>query len=310
MADSPLLQFVHITDPHWGEPYGHIFLPAADRSRCLMQDLTRLSPSPRFALVTGDLTEWGFSRADQLATGAAQIQEMPLPTYFVPGNHDFAPGPTDDEPSVPPLAQTNWFQRFGDSGLFWTAVEGPLELIGFAIRDGDPDGIIDRLEGQLDQPARGHRLLISHYPLYPARDGGILAKWGPDAIGRSVARLQALFAAHADTVTAYLFGHIHVMVAQVHERVLHISGAPVSAGAPGYRLFTVYENGMACQFVPISDESLVQYDFWGLINPEFATSAAYPTRELYHKGQEIERNFYFDFRTRTLRPWNGEVESV
>lgn len=301
MSKSPLLQFVHVTDPHWGEPYGHIFLPAADRALCLMQDLAHLTPSPSFALVTGDVTEWGFARADQLAIGADQLKQMPLPTYFVPGNHDLTPGPTPDDPTLPPIEQTNWHRCFGEAGLFWSVVEGPLELIGFAMRSGDPDGILDRLAAQLAQPPRGRRVLVSHYPIYPTRDGGILANWGPDAIGESAERLQTLLAAHAETVTAYLYGHIHALAAHVHDKVLHVAGAPVSAGAPGYRLFSVYEEGITCRFVPLSNDALVTYDFWGLINPDLATSPQYPTRELYHKGQPLERDFYFDFATRTLQ---------
>lgn len=306
MSESPLFSFVHATDLHWGEPIGHLFRPARRRADCFVRDMQSLGNKPRFIVLSGDITESGPTEPDELTLGMEQIALLPSKTYFVPGNHDLEPVPAEGQTTLPPIDQTTWYARFGDAGLFWTAVEGPLELIGFAHRNGDPDGILDRLAAHLAKPPKGKRVLVSHFPVYPARDGGVLSKWGTVAIQDSHEKLRTIVADHADTVVAYLYGHIHALAAQVNDRVLHASGGMVAAGAPGYRLFAVYPDRLTSRFVPLSDESLVEYNFWGLMNPEIATSPQYPTTTAYHGGHPLERDFSYDFQTRTMRPLEAD----
>ena len=283
---QPLFQFVHASDPHWGRQDDPKFTLANERSDCFLADIRDLSPRPRFALMTGDLSSNGHSDLGELDLAMAKLDSLGIPVYTVPGNHDLAPGPGG------PCNETTWYRKAGDGGFFWTAVEGPLELIGLGIRDGDPDGVLDRLEAHLAQSARGYRVLMSHYPVFPVREAGILARWGPGEIATCIPRLRELLGRHRDTVVAYLFGHVHVVSARVVDGILHASPGGLSVGAPGYNLVSVYAQGLGSRFVPVSDPALAAAGFWEETGPGAV--------DLYHLGLPVERGFAFDFGTRAL----------
>lgn len=302
---SPIFSFIHASDPHFGTQTDTKFAAAPERTECFLSDLRLLRPRPRFVLLTGDLSSQGNTLPEELKTASKLLSSLPFPVHLVPGNHDFAPGPRADKPDskLLPVTDTCWYRLFGKDSLFWVSEYPPLELVGFALRNGDPDGILDRLTDHLARPTPSVRVLIGHYPVWPVRESGSLARWGPHHIDRSATRLQSILCEHRASVALYLFGHVHVLSAQVVDGVLHASGGAIAVGAPGYRVFSVYPQGIASRFVPLSDSSLVAFRFWGGSRPEHATDSKHPTVELYHSGTALEQTFYFDFGSRELRSW-------
>ncbi len=301
--DIPLFTFVHAADPHWGVQTDPKFVAAPQRCACFLRDVAALQPRSRLLLIAGDLSSRGKGHPEELVMAEESLRKLNLPLLMVPGNHDLSAEPRSDKPQadLTPLAETNWYSRYGAAGLFWTCPVGPLEFAGFALRNGDPDGILDQLEAYLRTDDGKRRILMGHYPAYPVRTAGTLAKWGPHHIGDSTVRLQEILRKYANTVVAYLFGHVHVLSAQVFSGVMHASGGAVAVGAPGMRIFTVFPTGLESRFIPLSDPNLAEFAFWGGGHPEKASDADHPTSELYHMGTELERNFRFDFVKRTMQ---------
>lgn len=310
-ATQPIFTFVHATDPHWGltdEQIRH----APRRTACFVADVQQLEPPPAFVVISGDIVNDGTKTANQLALAAAELAAFPVPVSYVPGNHDLHPhppkigeGPDAQRGEWPPLEATNWHRQFGDAGMFWVRRHGPLELIGFGLRNGDPDGILDKLTAHLQTPPPPRhpwRILVGHYPIYHVRTAGTLGSWGQEDIADCVPRLQQLLRNNAHHVVAYFFGHVHALAARVHDGVLHATGGGIAFGAPGFRLYDVYESKLVSRFVPLSDGELNLYNFWGLHNENAAVDADHPTPTVYHQGLPLEQHFTFDFATRLLTP--------
>ncbi|MCY2931953.1 MAG: hypothetical protein NTV86_21155 [Planctomycetota bacterium] len=95
--------FLHVTDDHSdGTMYP---LWAAD--------VQTTTPAARFIINTGDLGYATAARAEGMfASVAANARSLPIPMFFVPGNHDIVPGTPGDPPRRHPLAGLGAFTKY------------------------------------------------------------------------------------------------------------------------------------------------------------------------------------------------------
>lgn len=304
---KPRFRFVHASDLHLGRQHDPKFAQANARVRCFFDDLKfeRAIAKPDWLVVTGDLTTLGTVDPGEFAAVKDELDGLGLPYDILPGNHDLCPSPEQSAkaPHVEayepvPLEATAYGRAFGERGLRWRARHADLEFFGLTLRAGDPDGELARLERDLAEPsepsAARARIICGHYPAAPVREGGPLAKWGPGHLGPTAAELDALLTKQAQAnppVLAYLFGHVHALVAQSRGGLLHVTPGAVSVGCPGYRLFEVFEHELRTTWVPLSRPELNEPGFWGSNRPEQVHDAAHPDFVTYHAGTPAEQSF-------------------
>ncbi len=273
------------------------------------------------AVLCGDLTVRGPAEISELIAFRERIDSTGIPYMAIPGNHDLAPSrefaaryPGLEDYEEKPLGRTNFARVFGEEGLRRIIEAGPFDLIGFAIRDDDPDDQLSWLERVLKRP--GPKLVFGHYPLVPAREGGFCAVWEYKRIGRIIPRLKALIAEPAHRVRAYFCGHIHINSRRtmgdgpVGDGAMRGGGGStdkagsaiqkgggaiqVVNGATGlatvcYKRIVLGENGTA----RVSTKRLPGFDglYGKIMNPDRSTDRSHPDRESYHWGNDEERDF-------------------
>lgn len=88
MTHSSPLRFLQITDTHLFADKNQKFngITTFKSLKSIINHVKRLFPQPDFLLFTGDITEKGEEEAYLLFDGL--IKDLPMPSYWLPGNHD------------------------------------------------------------------------------------------------------------------------------------------------------------------------------------------------------------------------------
>lgn len=81
LDDSRPFTFVHLSDTHQGANRN-------ERLRLVVKWLNRLRPRPDFAVLTGDVVEFGPDE-NHWTQAVEELRKLRLPLYVVPGNHDY-----------------------------------------------------------------------------------------------------------------------------------------------------------------------------------------------------------------------------
>ena len=190
-----------ITDPHI-KAKGRLAYRKVDTVACLracVAHVNALSPMPDVVVMSGDLTDFG--TPDEYAYARPLMDELSMPYYIVPGNHD--------EREAMRLAFTD-HSYLPRSGFLNYAIEDyPVRLIGLdTVVPGEPFGEmchqrIDWLDACLREDQSKPTLIFMHHP--PFITGIRHMDWqncgNNQAFGRVIAR-------HPQVQMA-LCGHVH-----------------------------------------------------------------------------------------------------
>lgn len=207
--------FVHLSDLHLGAfGPGDPTLLSDTRATlaAVVAEIGRLSPPPRFAVASGDLTNRGDAESYR-AVGAA-MAGLGCPAVYALGNHD------DRRGFRAGLAPGGPERGGGDAPAFGDRLIGGVHVVALDTSvPGRIGGAIDGgqfawLEGALARHPGAPKVVAMHHP--PAVDGP--AGW--DTVdGASADRLAGLL--EGRPVAAVLSGHIHL------DRVAMWRGVPV-----------------------------------------------------------------------------------
>ena len=193
----------HITDPHVAEPGKKAYnvAPTAENLARCVAHINRLDPRPQVALVTGDITYSG--QVKEAENAARILQELRLPFFIVPGNHD---------------SREALWHVFGKQAcpgrsadfICYAIKRYELQLIGLdSTLPGAPGGRIDRpradwLDAQLAACADKPAVIFLHHP--PVKCGVLET----DQDGFEGTALFAEVIARHKHVQRLLCGHIHL----------------------------------------------------------------------------------------------------
>jgi 3',5'-cyclic AMP phosphodiesterase CpdA len=224
-----------------------------------VRHLSSLNPRPDAVIVTGDLT--GHGRADEYAAARLLLDELPVPYFVIPGNHDRR------EPLLAAFVGHAWAT---DRGVVQYAVEDlPVRLVALdSVDEGRDEGKLDAerrawLDATLTESPGQPTIVFLHHP--PIRSG----IWWMDTAGLAgAAELDALLSGHPQ-VGLVACGHIHRNIAAVvgHARVsvapspafavhldLEPGQPPRAAWEPGACLVHVYRDGQFVTHTLLTEE--------------------------------------------------------
>ncbi len=246
------------------------------------------------AVLCGDLTVRGPADRTELQEFKERMDGTGIPYMALPGNHDLAPHrgfaaryPGMEDYEELPLELTNYGNVFGVQGLRSMISNDSVTIVGFGIRDEDPDNQLVWLETQLRCP--GAKLVFCHYPLVPARDGGFCKSWEYKRVGTVIPRLKSLISDPDHGVKAYFCGHIHIN----SKRKLGNTTYQVVNGATGLSTVCYKRIDISDQTIEVRTMRIPGYErlYGKIMNPDRSIDRLHPDKESYHWGNEEERNF-------------------
>ncbi|MET9020545.1 metallophosphoesterase [Actinopolymorpha sp. NPDC004070] len=242
------MRILHISDLHV-EPAPEERLPglmaSLDRDR---DPLRRVGAD--LMIVSGDLTTYGSSRPEHLALAREWLDGLDVPYLAVPGNHDLGPSPDRGARSPVqeayedvPYGRTGYGRTFGTDPVEVRDL-GQLRVVGFGVREDDPDGVLPRLAETLAADTRPV-ILVGHYPLVPTRDPKPHEEFGSEAfVPRTGAALLDLIRRQPN-VRLYACGHVHVTsVRPLAPHCTQVTAGSLGQGASTYRVYDVDSSGL------------------------------------------------------------------
>lgn len=277
------VSIVHISDLH-------IELEPARRYPHCRQALDSIRPvllaeQPDLLVVSGDLTTYGSADIRHLEAARRWLDSLCLPYLAVAGNHDLgANAPRgarypDTERFVPtPFPETGFGQVFGPEPVRSVDL-GPVRIIAFSLRDGDPDEALVALDRLIRDTVRPC-LVYGHYPVVPTRQHGILAQFGySEFTPNTIEELRTIL--QAPNVKLYGCGHVHANTLQrISEQLVQMSAGALGPGASTFRVLSVTESTVTFRTV-LGTGAL---SFWDSLIPDFHESPE------YHLGSPEERS--------------------
>jgi Icc protein len=191
-----------ITDTHIQRKGRRLFgtVNAASHLRRCVARLNALEPRPDIVIATGDLADGG--RPKEYRRLRDMLDELRMPVYLIPGNHD------DGEALRAAFPHHDYLPRL-DPSIQYVLDEYPVRLIGLdSTEPGRAGGLLDAsrlrwLEARLRERPDVPTLVFVHHP--PFRTGipqmDALGFEGADAFGAIVARNPQ--------IERVVSGHIH-----------------------------------------------------------------------------------------------------
>ncbi|MBQ4544839.1 MAG: metallophosphoesterase [Oscillospiraceae bacterium] len=293
------MKILFLSDIHYDYDKDNINYPELNRVHSVLWDwLDKVKNDFALIIFGGDLVLRGSTRIEELRAFKEKADAIGHPYQVVPGNHDMGPRmksetvyPGLEEYEYKELEETNFAKVFGEKGLRNITYVNGVKIIGFALRNNDPDGQLVWLEKELEEPVP--KLVYSHYPVVPARSGGYCSTWDYRRIEHSKDTLANLLKNPEYQVAAYLCGHLHINSVVPVGDCLQIVTGTVGSGITVYREIEISEKELN-----ITTKRLPHFpEFVGQVtNPdeEHSTDAEHKTVRDYHLGNEIERNLVID----------------
>jgi len=292
--------FIHVSDMQPGSPKSFRYDPALTANwNIAREQIRRLQPD--LLLVGGDLTRDGSIHRFELEEMKTELSDLPCPYHVIPGNMDTGNKHTRKEGlhrrSASQSADTELnvtsrqLQQFSDvfGPLWWSVDHKNVRFSGFAdmlINSGLPeeDAFWNWAQAQAERSKAQHHVWIMHYPLFIERpdepnweidDPENYMNWyfSIDTPGRG--RLLELFKATGTDIV--ISGHVHCHRAAVSDGI-RFEIAPSCAfgqwpdrwpdgnAALGFLKYTVADEGIECEFVPLeqtADRSGQKYGLGG-----------------------------------------------
>ncbi len=226
-------RFLHVTDAHvilydetetparaaYAQPRVGAFarngIPVIDRMQALAQQIQAMADTLDGVLLTGDILD--FPSAPGLAYLQNWLQVLPVPYFFVLGNHDWAYFDDYQTPHAQAVHRPLFAPFCGGDTLVHKQRFGELTVVGVdntmeLYEDGAAEALARALDGE------EHVLLLQHIPLYAETlHEDTVAYWGRDInIGGAGLckndnwrRVLALIEAPTSPVRALITGHLH-----------------------------------------------------------------------------------------------------
>lgn len=196
MKNQPL-RFVQITDVHHFSDVNNTLLKVNthDSFLAVAEMLKNDSKKPDFLLLTGDLSQ-DESEASYLHI-ADVINELPMPAYWIPGNHDDG------------KIMSSVYPRGNISNLKHIVLEHWHIILLDSQKPGAVEGYLDQvqlrfLQHCLDMYPEHQAMIVFHHSPVP-----VGCEW-LDKIGLSNADQLWDILAHYPRVNTILFGHVHM----------------------------------------------------------------------------------------------------
>jgi len=310
-------RFIHATDLHFDSYERAANADSFRRLDCLIDDINVLEKSIDFVIFSGDITDRGAASENELKEVKAFLDDRLLvPYHVVAGNHDLAPSrrfaamyPGKEDYHEGNLESSHFVRVFGEKGIRFSFEHQGYTFIGFSLRNGDPDGVLDWVEKELER-AREPVIVISHYGVYPPRDGGPLFSWGFSRIEKSLPRVKHILSSFERKIVLYLYGHNHVNSLVRHGKIFHSSGGGIQKGCTGYRVFTCDDEVIEASFRFLSDKKLWNFDYWGGEHPERCRDSTHLSVRDYHRGAGRELYSLLSVRERKFERISGKNNTI
>ena len=154
-AAQDSFNFVFMTDTHVGTSNGSRDL------RAVVNDINQLQPLPEFAILSGDVTEYDMGTL--LDTAKMILDELKIPYYVIPGNHDTKWSPSGGDKFKVLFGDDKF--SFEQSGFrFLGFHQGPVLRMGEGFVSPND---LTWLQSELEKSAKkGEKnILVMHYPL-------------------------------------------------------------------------------------------------------------------------------------------------
>jgi 3',5'-cyclic AMP phosphodiesterase CpdA len=209
------LKIIHITDFHLAAPGKRLFgLDTHDRVERCLADIARWHGDAEFCVMTGDLTNDGDRQA--YAWLAERLEDFPLKTFLMVGNHDEREGFTKVFPGQE--RDENGFVQSAhktDQGvfLFLDTLKGPVSEGEYCAARRD------WLAQQLNAAASDPVWIFMHHPPF---DVGVAYM---DRIKLEEPEAFAEVLSHHGDIRHIFFGHVH-RAAFVHWRGIPCTSLP------------------------------------------------------------------------------------
>lgn len=278
-----MTRIVHVSDLHLGSGEWK-YAGLSKRLELAAESIRSLAPDA--VVITGDLTDTGSADPSDFDLARAWVDSLAVPALLLPGNHDLGANrlrgeqfPATERFEDVRYAETGWARAFGLSPVTRLDV-GSVTILGFALRDGDPDGALTLLaETAANVPPHRTLMIAGHYPAVMPRDVQSIEAFGARGyIDSSVTRLTEVLV--ASRAVAYLCGHVHLTSAT------SIVGGPVQVTAGGLgpgqcaaRVFDVRHGEMHCSTIELEGPQ----NFWETV-PEAQDAA-------FSRGTRQEQSF-------------------
>ena len=294
MSDKqPSWSFVHVTDIHIGSPDSYRYQPGwNDNWSTATRQIQALKPD--LMLVGGDLARDGNTEPQQFDLSRKVIDAVGVPWHVIPGNMDTGNKITDrqgaltDRDDVACNVSEELLQIFKDCvGPFpWSVVHKDVRFSGcYEIIKDSPLPSAGELDRWLEQlallPKARYHVMLNHYPLFiddineGAYDITKTDEYHAWYFAMDPApRKRLIEAYHKAEVTHVLSGHIHCRRPPMTIDGITYCFGPSTAmpqfgdrwsdgdDTLGFQALTVSEQGIVCQFHPLTEVSN-RTDGWG-----------------------------------------------
>ena len=260
-----VLTIMHMTDIHLGASDKGIPNTLKNTRYIMLSDLVERLYGVNVAIITGDIADVG-TDIPSLKAIWEQYNQFRLPTFMIPGNHDWAQVPNLD------AFLNNYYGRYVNSKQYWYRVIDGFILIGLdSLGDGYlPKYELDFLNETLNKYPDKIAILFFHHPIFnqPGEYEGPVDNWISNVYSSwrdhedSLRTLIKIIEEHPNVV-AVLAGHIH----RDADAILHIGDRKVyfittttaNHGTPtywGFKIIRVYSNGTVQVILPPGKKDL------------------------------------------------------
>lgn len=237
------LRIAQITDIHLFADGSQqlLGLPTMESFQAVIRQVQTLRWKPDLLLLTGDLSQDG--RLESYRSLKRELLPLKIPTYWLPGNHDFVPAMEQvlDWDFISPEKS---FQAGG-----WRFLLLNSQVPGCVHGHLSTDSLI-WLDKQLSLSADSPTVVSLHHPPFV-----VGSDWLDDSTLQNSEDLFAVLDRHPQ-VKLVLFGHIHQEYSR-ERRGVHYLGTPSTCiqfepkskdfaledQRPGFRLLSLYTNG-------------------------------------------------------------------
>lgn len=244
------MKILNLADIHYDLNNDHLHYPASrEMVTKLFTWLNKHAKEYDLITVSGDITVKGTTTKDELSYVKEKFDQLDTPYIIIPGNHDLCPlkkmeerYPGLEEYEYTSLENTNFYKVFGEDGVRYSKVINNIHFIGFAIRNDDPDKILDWLQQQLLSPYE--KIVFGHFPIIPTREAGFCSTWDYFRIENSIKPLNDLIFNRDYKVKAYFCGHQHINSIIKVNNSYHIETAASVLGSCSYRVIDIVEKNI------------------------------------------------------------------